>query len=254
MKRAGIYCIENLINGKKYMGQGVDVEKRIRQSHQNNNALNSAIKKYGKENFKRYIVIYSEIFELNRLEVFCIKIFHSHVPENGYNISFGGNSPMLGRNHSAKTKNNMSMGHIGEKNSFFGKHHSEESLIKMRVPKTDETKNKISIANTGRKKTEDEKKRRSGANHVNFGKHLPEQTKKNISDGNLGKKKSNSSSKYFGVCIKNNNNKPYVYWICSFYVDGEKVRLGMYKRELDAALAYDDYVRKNSLDRPLNFP
>ncbi len=38
----------------------------------------------------------------------------------------------------------ISKSHIGDKNSFFGKHHSEETKEKLRRPKSEETKRKIS--------------------------------------------------------------------------------------------------------------
>lgn len=98
--KTGIYCIENLINGKKDIGQSTNLQKRMIVHHRGCLALENAIKKYGKENFKRYVLVYCEEWELNRLEIACIKAFHSHVSEWGYNISWGGNAPMRGRNHS----------------------------------------------------------------------------------------------------------------------------------------------------------
>ena len=59
--RAGIYCIENLFNGKKYIGQGTNVEKRMWQYHRECDIVYAAIKKYGKENFKRYVIEYSAL-------------------------------------------------------------------------------------------------------------------------------------------------------------------------------------------------
>ena len=54
---AGIYCIENLINRKKYIGQGLNVEKRMSRNHLRCLVLSNAIKKYGKENFKKYVIL-----------------------------------------------------------------------------------------------------------------------------------------------------------------------------------------------------
>ena len=55
-KLIGIYCIENLINGKKYIGKSIDLEKRMYKYHEYSTALNRAINKYGKDAFKRFIV------------------------------------------------------------------------------------------------------------------------------------------------------------------------------------------------------
>jgi len=49
----GIYKITNKINGKVYIGQSIDIERRFRD-HKNctaKNLLSAAIKEYGLENF-----------------------------------------------------------------------------------------------------------------------------------------------------------------------------------------------------------
>jgi len=120
MQKSGIYCIENLINGKKYIGQGKNVERRIKASHQNSTILLNAYKAYKKENFINYIILYCEPDELTYYEKECIKIFHSHFLENGYNISYGGPSPMEGRKHSESAKKKLSETHKGEKHWAYG--------------------------------------------------------------------------------------------------------------------------------------
>ena len=51
----GIYLIENKINGKKYIGQSINIYKRFREhcflSNKNHSYIDNAIHKYGKENF-----------------------------------------------------------------------------------------------------------------------------------------------------------------------------------------------------------
>jgi len=121
--KSGIYCIENLINGKKYIGQSNNLTRRINDSHAGCIALMNAINFYGKENFSKYIVLYCEPDddELERYERACIKIFHSHVSENGYNISWGGNIDFAGRKISDNIKKKLSDKKLGENNPKFGK-------------------------------------------------------------------------------------------------------------------------------------
>jgi group I intron endonuclease len=116
----GIYCIENKINGKKYIGKGKDVFIRMTNPHETCRFINSAIKKYGKENFNRYIVEYCGLNELTEREQYYIQKWNTKTP-NGYNLTDGGEgivnpSPetrkkmrkaKLGTHHSAEWKENM---------------------------------------------------------------------------------------------------------------------------------------------------
>ena len=94
----GIYKITNLINGKIYIGQSINIDKRIKEHfwkalNKNdisyNSALHSAMRKYGLENLQWEIVEECEISEIDEKEIFYIKKFHSLTP-NGYNILQGG--------------------------------------------------------------------------------------------------------------------------------------------------------------------
>lgn len=83
----GIYKIENLLNGKVYIGQSVHIERRWQQHCQSSakSLIANAIKKYGKENFSFQIVEECDSNLLNDREMFYIKQYDSLVP-NGYNI------------------------------------------------------------------------------------------------------------------------------------------------------------------------
>ena len=95
-----IYKITNLINGKIYIGQTVVTEPQRWQAHiwnAYNNPTNdclylcNAIKKYGRQNFKREILEeIDDLEELNNKEIFYIQKFNSTNPEIGYNICIGG--------------------------------------------------------------------------------------------------------------------------------------------------------------------
>ena len=86
---AGIYCIENLINGKKYVGKGKDVKGRMNQPHKETTLLTRAFKKHGQENFDRKIIFYCREDETGYWEKYFIKELHSHCSEWGYNILWG---------------------------------------------------------------------------------------------------------------------------------------------------------------------
>ena len=88
-----LYQITNLINGKIYIGQTNNIQKRW-SNHKCGNSPNQviakAIKKYGKENFQ-FEVLYRNISieDIDELEIKTIQEKNSLVP-NGYNVSRGG--------------------------------------------------------------------------------------------------------------------------------------------------------------------
>lgn len=83
----GIYKIENLLNGKIYIGQSIHIEVRW-QEHcraSTKSLIGKAISKYGKENFTFQIIEECAESCLNEREAFYIRYYQSLVP-NGYNI------------------------------------------------------------------------------------------------------------------------------------------------------------------------
>ncbi|MCA9735982.1 GIY-YIG nuclease family protein [candidate division KSB1 bacterium] len=240
----GIYCFENLIDGKKYIGQSINIERRYKEHFRNffkskisdtdeNELLWYSVKKYGLDNFYFYIVEECEECQLDKKEIYYIEKLKSHKTKNGYNICYGGNSPR-GVKRSPETIERMRLSRIGllsgENHPMFGRKHSKEA------------KDKISRANKGRKRSQEEidkqKKNRkdsSGKNHSQF-----------------GTKRNGSSSKYYGVVIS--RVKIYKYWVSKIVVNGKIAHIGNFKNEIDAALAYDEYIIKNNLPNPLNFP
>ena len=88
----GIYKFTNKTNGKSYIGQSVDIQRRYKEhkSQRNENTLfHKAIDEYGFDNFDFSIIEICNISELNWKEVFYIKEYQTLFP-NGYNISEGG--------------------------------------------------------------------------------------------------------------------------------------------------------------------
>lgn len=163
----GIYKITNTINNKCYIGKSLDVEKRLYQ-HKNNidsrPYLQNAISKYGIKNFS-FKIIEDNLTQENygEREMYWISYYKSMSP-NGYNLTSGGeNEPghklsditknKIGKSNKGKKrsiesrikmsesakvkdfseehKKNMSLSKMGNKNSFYGKHHSKESKKKM---------------------------------------------------------------------------------------------------------------------------
>lgn len=91
----GIYAIQNIINGKIYIGQSIDIQRRWSQERKIkrlNCYLLSAMKKHGLENFSFYVLEECDKERLNDREKFYIKLYHSLDPEYGYNMTSGGDN------------------------------------------------------------------------------------------------------------------------------------------------------------------
>jgi group I intron endonuclease len=107
-----IYCIENLDNGKKYIGQTTrELVERFREHCGNSGTsvspkLKNAIKKYGKDCFSMEVVwenIDCTQDELDSKEIQLIENLNTLHP-NGYNLTKGGS----GGRHSDETKKLLS--------------------------------------------------------------------------------------------------------------------------------------------------
>lgn len=98
-----IYCYTNLINGKTYVGQTCDVQKRKREHLASakcssrkdyNDLFHKKIREYGIENFSFEILeeISSEDYNyIDAREIYWIQVKNSYVKNNkGYNLTLGG--------------------------------------------------------------------------------------------------------------------------------------------------------------------
>ena len=95
----GIYKITNLVNGKAYVGQAKNIDKRWNQEksaskNQNNLGYNyplmKSFRKYGIENFSFEVIEECKIEELNDREIYWIEFYDTFF--NGYNQTFGGDT------------------------------------------------------------------------------------------------------------------------------------------------------------------
>ena len=90
----GIYKITNKINGNSYIGQSINVEKRLlyHKKYRNelikNKVLYKAIEKYGIENFDFEILEECKKEELNEREKYYIEKYNTYY--KGYNMTRGG--------------------------------------------------------------------------------------------------------------------------------------------------------------------
>lgn len=129
-----VYLTTNLINGKQYIGSHITTNKEDGYIGSGRPYLFNAIKKYGKENFKKEILIECKtIKEARLLEEPYIKKYNTLVP-NGYNISPTGGINEYGGRHSDESKKKISESLKGK---FKGRKFTEEWKQKLSDAKKD---------------------------------------------------------------------------------------------------------------------
>jgi group I intron endonuclease len=88
----GIYCIENIVNSKKYYGSSMNIEKRLkshlgglRKGHHINVFLQRSYNKYGEDNFSFYLV--EDMGSPSRAELHLREQQYIDDNQSGYNIA-----------------------------------------------------------------------------------------------------------------------------------------------------------------------
>ena len=123
-------------NGKKYIGitiQEPNQRWRDGKGYRKNKHFYNAILKYGWNNIQ-HIILFSGLTEdeANEIEEKLIDEMDLTNPEKGYNLHTGGRHHRLSKEAREKIRNRMVGVYAGDKNPFYGKHHTEESLAKFR--------------------------------------------------------------------------------------------------------------------------
>ena len=148
---SGIYLITNKINDHMYVGGSIDIERRFRE-HKNykglkTQAVDRAIKKYGADNFTYQIIteLPADWKVIGEHEKYWVKFYNTFKDKQHYNLDEGGrgrsdythsNETKMKISKAKKGKPNPTKGisrpdMAGENNPFYGKHHTEETKIKM---------------------------------------------------------------------------------------------------------------------------
>ncbi len=230
-----IYKTINLINGKIYVGQNAKDNPNYLGS---GIILKRAIKKYGKENFKKEILQECKTKqELCEAEIYWIAELNAMNQKIGYNLHEGGlggdtftdnpNKENINRKHSCETKRKISESLKGNKNCLGRK------LLK-------KSRKKISDANIGNSHSEETKKKLS---IFNTGKHLSEETKMKIANSSKGKfhseetkkKLSNlKKGKKFSIEHKKKLSESHKGQICS-----EETKKKMIQKRIKPVIQYD---------------
>lgn len=191
--QSGIYAIKNRINNKMYVGKSVNIKKRksyhfwlLRTNNHFNPKLQSAFNKYGEENFEFVILEKCNKDELDDKEIKYINRYNTI--NDGYNICEGGEGS-LGRTLSEETKQKISNANTGRKQDEVAK--KRKSEIMKELWQTAEYRKKMKQRpkpkpwNKGRRHTEEEKKHLS---EKLKGRRITEEHKKKLHELYKGEK------------------------------------------------------------------
>ena len=178
-KKTGIYKITNKEDGKIYIGQAKDLEKRW-ETHRKT--------KYPEDQFTYEIIMECDLEQLNFWEIAWITSENACDPAVGYNKALGGTSlksiipsdetrakisaaskACVGRECSDETRAKISAAQKGKK--LTDEHKAKISAAQKSKKLTDEARAKMSAANKGKKFTDEHKAKMSAAQKARWSRN-----------------------------------------------------------------------------------
>lgn len=187
-----VYQTTNLINGKIYVGK--HSTENLNDGYLGSGlALEAAIKKYGRNNFKQVPLMLCETEDQAYRCEEAIVTQEFVRREDTYNEVIGGAGWKLGRLATEETKAKLSKMRAGKKR----KPHSEETKRKIGERSkgrrhSDETKQKLSAMSKGFRHSEETKQRMSIIQKGKQKRKLTEEEKRKMSEARKGKAKSDA--------------------------------------------------------------
>lgn len=170
-----IYCIERIKTGKKYIGQHLGT---INDGYWGSGAaISKAIKKYGKREFKKYVLEECNLEDLNEKEQYWIKYYNTFLGE-GYNMDDGGKSNSgYWANLDDKTKAEIHQRRLNNRPDDFKERCAKAAKKRNNNIISEKLKNRKYSKETLHKMSEAAK-----------GRKVSQETRDKISKGKLGKK------------------------------------------------------------------
>jgi group I intron endonuclease len=209
-----IYKIENLINGKIYIGQTIkSLSNRVSEHIKSNSYIGNALRKYGIQSFVTSVIDEADTKEiLKEKEKYWIKTLDCKAP-NGYNLTDGGDGA-IGVFQSEETRRKRSETLKGRPRpdlSERNRNNKGKPAHNKGIPMLEEQKLKISKTLVGRKRTTpiwnkgltketDERVKQMGENYK--GHTVSEETKKKISLARKGHTLSDESKQKLSDKLK----------------------------------------------------
>lgn len=230
-----IYLVENLINGRSYIGQTIQIWPLRKYQHYNNHEpsslLSKALDKYGKTNFKWKILEKNIKTQkmLNFLEKFHIIHNKTNVNDGGYNLHEGGSNGKPNE----ETLKKMSESHkgllAGEKHPLFGKRGKDNPNYGRKC--SEETKMKLRLAQLGKKHSIHSRKKMSMNNKGMLNKNHSSIACKKMSLAKRGK--------YPGAYFKKQCNPERKCWVSQIQFKGIQKTLGFFEDPISASIVYN---------------
>jgi group I intron endonuclease len=194
MTNSGIYCIYNIINGKRYVGSAGDIKyrfgthiSRLNIGNHANKILQAAWYKYGERAFSFEVLeIVAQKTDLENREQYFIETLNTVAPA-GYNIRKIASSN-FGLRHTDEAKAKIAVASTGRKQTPAAI--SKRILSRGKVPHTDESKARISTGRMGIVPVwKDPAARARHISEARKGYVMPDSTKAKLSALNIGKSK-----------------------------------------------------------------